>query len=62
MNMATTGTVQRDDAAECRQKFEAWIKDEFPNYIVSRVRDTYSGYCGDRWTAWQAAWKAARGV
>jgi hypothetical protein len=61
MNMATTTTVQRDDSAECREKFEAWyfsIRREYLNGgIALDCNDANS-----MWIGWQAAWKAARGV
>jgi hypothetical protein len=52
MNMATTTTVQRDDAAECRQKFEEW-RDRMKLFNRAEMHAAS--------VAWQAAWKAARG-
>jgi hypothetical protein len=63
MNMATTTTVQRDDAAECREKFEV----KFPYANQYRDGDNYQDVRIDYmclahvWYGWQAAWKAARG-
>jgi hypothetical protein len=64
MNMATTGTVQRDDAAECREKFEDWFHKvrrpqqdrnmDWPQPMVQAIADMH-------YASWQAAWKAARG-
>jgi hypothetical protein len=41
MNMATTGTVQRDDAAECREKFEAEQRAKTGSLFLNREGDTY---------------------
>jgi len=63
MNMATTGTVQRDDAAECRQKFEESVLEDFHQCFIKKLSDgSYaSERCEELWLFWQSAWKAARG-
>jgi hypothetical protein len=61
MNMSTTGTVQRDDAAECREKFEVQWKREHGFRPVFDGSVYASPMAEECWYFWQAAWKAARG-
>jgi hypothetical protein len=54
MNMGTTTTVQRDDAAECRAAFEKRFVKVPDGLLTAKEVDLI-------WISWQAAWKAARG-
>ena len=64
MTMATTTTVRRDDAAECRAAFEKWIEvDKSWGIFEMFNRMLYLKQHYDAlWISWQAAWKAAKGV
>lgn len=58
MTMATTTTVQRDDAADCRAAFEK----EWPNWDKYPSGNYIDEIVDSHWQTWQAAWKAAKGV
>lgn len=63
MNMSTTTTVQRDDAAECRAAFEAHHKNKYGDLMLNRDGESYwYPHAAQEWALWQAAWKAAKGV
>lgn len=69
MTMATTGTVQRDDAAECRAAFEREYMTGEPFIDADIFQRTSTGeykvpltrLCF-KWFSNGAAWKAAKGV